>query len=147
MNGSTQSRRMRILVVDDNVEAAGALREFLEETGYDVRAATDAPAALAVARQFVPDVAILDIELGPIDGYELGQHLRADGRLGECVLIACTGYSQQDRMERSRQAGFQYHFLKPLDLDRLQGILRQLSARLSEQPSSEAAQPGGPEAL
>lgn len=122
---------MRILVVDDNVEAAGALREFLEGAGNDVRAATDAPSALAAAREFLPDVAILDIELGPIDGYELGQHLRADERLAGCVLIACTGYNQQDMLTRSRQAGFQYHFLKPLDLDRLQGILRDLSAGLS----------------
>jgi CheY-like chemotaxis protein len=131
MNGATQSRRMRILVVDDNVEAAGALREFLEEIGYDVRAATDASAALAAARTFIPEVAILDIELGAIDGYELGQHLRADGRLAGCVLIACTGYNQQDGVARSRQAGFRYHLSKPLDLDRLQGILRELSSELS----------------
>jgi len=135
---------MRILVVDDNVEAAGALREFLEEIGYDVRAATDASSALALAREFVPDVAILDIELGAIDGYELGQHLRADGRLAGCTLIACTGYNQQDSLARSRQAGFQYHFLKPPDLDRLQGILRELSSGLSAaEARPKAAGSGG----
>jgi CheY-like chemotaxis protein len=135
MNGDNHTRPVRILVVDDNAEAAESLKEFLEEVGYDVRSATQASAALAVARTFLPDVAILDIELGVISGYELGQHLHGIRELGGCVLIAATGYNQQDTPARSSQAGFEYHLVKPIDLKRLQQILRELATRLSDSPA------------
>jgi CheY-like chemotaxis protein len=136
MNGDNQTHRMRILVVDDNAEAAESLKEFLEEVGYDVRSAAQASAALALARTFLPDVAILDIELGVISGYELGQHLHAIRELSGCVLIAATGYNQQDTPARSRQAGFEYHLVKPIDLNRLQQILRELATRLDNSRTS-----------
>jgi len=129
MNRIDQSRRMRILVVDDNAEAAHSLRDYLEHAGYEAVAATQASSALTVAQTFAPDVAILDIELGVINGYELGQHLRATAGLERCVLIAATGYNEQDALARSRQAGFEYHLVKPIDVDRLQGILRTLGAQ------------------
>ena len=129
MNGLGQSRRMRILVVDDNADAAHALRDFLEQAGHEAVAATQASSALTVAQTFAPDVAILDIELGIINGYELGQHLRATQGLERCVLIAATGYNEQDARTRSRQAGFEFHLVKPIDTDRLQGILRDLDSK------------------
>lgn len=125
---------MRILVVDDNAEATDSLKELLEHTGYEVATATQASAALTVARAFVPDVAILDIELGVINGYELGQHLRAIRELEQCVLIAATGYSQQDTPSRSRQAGFAFHLVKPIDTDRLQRILGELASKRTGRP-------------
>jgi CheY-like chemotaxis protein len=123
---------MRILVVDDNTEAVASLKELLEESGYDVAAATHASGALTVAGSFVPDVAILDIELGVIDGYELGQHLRSVRDLERIVLIAATGYNHHHTAARSRQAGFEYHLVKPIDVGRLQRILRELAAKLSD---------------
>jgi CheY-like chemotaxis protein len=129
MNGLGQLRRMRILVVDDNAEAAHSLKDFLEHAGYEAVAATQASSVLTVAQTFVPDVAILDIELGIINGYELGQHLRATQGLERCVLIAATGYNEQDAVARSRRAGFGYHFVKPIDVDRLQAVLRDLDSK------------------
>lgn len=138
MNGDNQTRPVRILVVDDNAEAAESLKEFLEEVGYEVAAATQASAALTTARTFLPEVAILDIKLGAIDGYELGQHLHAIRELRNCALIAATGYSHDATADRSRQAGFEYHLVKPIDLTRLQHILHELSARLRGAPPNSA---------
>lgn len=120
---------MRILVVDDNEEAAHSMRDLLEDDGHDVIATTQAATALTQAQAFVPDVAILDIELGVMNGYELGQHLRAMRGLGGCVLIAVTGYNEQDTHARSRQAGFEHHLVKPIETDRLHDILRDLALK------------------
>lgn len=120
---------MRILVVDDNEEAAQSLRDLLQLAGYDVIATTLPSTALTEAQAFVPDVAILDIELGVINGYELGQHLRAIRGLGGLTLIAVTGYNEQDTHTRSRKAGFEYHLVKPIETDRLHGILRKLASK------------------
>jgi CheY-like chemotaxis protein len=124
MNNTNDSRRTRILVVDDNPEQAESLKDLLEHAGHQVIAATQASTALEVARAFAPDVAVLDIELGPIDGYELVQHLRAIRELDSCLMIATTGYSQQDTPARSRQAGFQHHLVKPIEIGRLEQIIR-----------------------
>jgi CheY-like chemotaxis protein len=119
-------RRRRILVVDDNLELAASLRDVLEIAGYDAVVATDSPGALAAASQFAPDVAILDIELGDIDGYELAAHLRTLPNLEHCHLIAVTGYGQEHALAQSRRAGFEQHFVKPIDVDRLCRVLSDL---------------------
>ena len=110
-------RPKRVLVVDDNPEAAEALGELLQLAGHKVVTADDPIAALGVAQQFAPDVCILDIELTIMDGYELGKRLREQEPA--CVLIALTGYGQEHNRNRSEDAGFQHHLVKPVDGDRL----------------------------
>jgi CheY-like chemotaxis protein len=108
----------RILVVDDNEDAAMILKQALEELGYHVAVAHDGPSALDAAHGFAPDVALLDIGLPVMDGYELAHKLREtrNGSLPPLRLVAMTGYGQEKDRERSRRAGFEQHLVKPLDL-------------------------------
>src|SRR5690606_18527564 len=114
----------RILVVDDNRDAAEAIAEFLSELGYTVRVAHDGPTALQLARQFKPDVGLLDIGLPVMDGYELARQLRASGDLpAHLRLVAITGYGQEADRQRSKDAGFNAHIVKPVDAQALTEIV------------------------
>ena len=113
----------RVLIVDDNIDAAEMLEELLEVMGHEVEMATDPIAALDVAARFVPDVAVLDIGLPVIDGYELAARLRALPGLSGSRLIALTGYGQEHDRQRSRAAGFHAHLVKPVDLERLERLV------------------------
>jgi len=106
----------RVLVVDDNEEAAELLAAGLETSGYTVRIANDGAQALAAVEDFTPDVAVLDIGLPVMDGYELIGHLRARPALRGCRFIALTGYGQANDRSRSRDAGFHVHLVKPVRL-------------------------------
>jgi len=114
------SNRRRVLVVDDNEDAAEMLAGALVQIGYDVVVAHDAPSALERSREFDPDVALLDIGLPVVDGYELAERLRlqAEGRR-TLSLIAVTGYGQEADRVRSDRAGFERHLVKPIDLQQL----------------------------
>lgn len=116
----------KILVVDDNTDAADSLSEALQLLGHVVEVAYDGAAALQVAPSFQPDLALLDIGLPAMDGYELGQQLRAC--LGEAPLklVALTGYSQETDRRRTTDAGFDRHLVKPVDFDRLQALIEEL---------------------
>jgi len=103
----------RILIVDDNEDLASLIAELLEHQGHAVQLAHDGPSALEVAARFQPDMALLDIGLPVMDGYELGRQLR-DLRSGEIQLVAVTGYSQEADRKRSEEAGFSGHLVKPL---------------------------------
>ena len=109
----------RVLVVDDNEDAAELLAEMLDQVGHEVAVATDGPRALAMLDAFQPEVAVLDIGLPVMDGYELAVKLRE--RLVDVPLrlIAVTGYGQDHDRARSRKAGFELHFVKPLHPDKL----------------------------
>ena len=110
----------RVLVVDDNVDAAEMLAEVLAHLGYSVSIAHDGPTALEQAKTFVPHVALLDIGLPVMDGYELAERLRVQTNgNGNVALIAITGYGQDADRARSRRAGFQHHLVKPIDLQQL----------------------------
>jgi CheY-like chemotaxis protein len=98
------------LVVDDNVDAADLLVDVLRGAGYAVVAAHDGPEALEVAATFRPEIAILDIGLPVMDGYELGERLK---ELYDVELLALTGYGQESDRQRSREAGFSRHLVKP----------------------------------
>jgi signal transduction histidine kinase/ActR/RegA family two-component response regulator len=105
--------RRRVLIVDDNADAADVLAELLEAVGHEVRVAYDGPQALAIAEANPLDLAILDIGLPVMDGYELASRLRE--RHGPLRLIAVTGYGMSTDRQRSRAAGFEAHFTKPVD--------------------------------
>jgi signal transduction histidine kinase/ActR/RegA family two-component response regulator len=109
----------RVLIVDDNLDAAELLQNALETSGYAVEMATDPITALDVAARFAPEVAILDIGLPVIDGYELATRLLALPQAADCRLIALTGYGQEHDRRRSLDAGFHEHLVKPVDVDRL----------------------------
>jgi CheY-like chemotaxis protein len=112
----------KILVVDDNEDAAELLGDLLETLGHDVRRASDGPHALALLQDFAPDLAFLDIGLPVMDGYELAQQMRA--RLGsKCRLIALTGYGQDSDREKTQAAGFAKHLVKPIDLSQIRETL------------------------
>ena len=114
----------RILVVDDNDDAALSLKKALERLGYAVAIAHDGPAALRAAASFEPEIALLDIGLPVMDGYELARRLRALGRLH---LIALSGYGQEADRKRSAEAGFEVHLTKPVDLRHLESVVRSLA--------------------
>ena len=113
----------KILVVDDNADVAEGLREILESAGHTAVVATGAVQALALGSAVAPDVVISDIELPVMDGYELALHLRARPELSNTLFIALTGYGQAHDPRHSRESGFQYHLVKPVDIDRLLKIV------------------------
>jgi PAS domain S-box-containing protein len=117
----------RVLVVDDNVDAARLIAAALEAIGYETRVAFDGPTALDAAAAFEPHAALLDVGLPLMDGYELARQLRDRTRNARPPsLIAVTGYGQPSDYERSRAAGFQAHVVKPVDVHELARLLEQL---------------------
>jgi PAS domain S-box-containing protein len=109
----------RILIVDDNEDARSLLSDILVATGHDVRTAGDGLCALEMVKEFTPDVAILDIGLPVMDGYELAARLREEMKTRAPRLISLTGYGQQTDHDRSHAAGFARHLVKPVDMRRL----------------------------
>jgi signal transduction histidine kinase len=117
-------RPFRVLVVDDNEDAAFLFSEALRKLGHKVDVAHDGPTALAVARERPPEIAFLDIGLPVMDGYELGRRLKELGV--EVKLVAVTGYGNSSDRVRSREAGFDLHLVKPVDLAAIQDALAKL---------------------
>ncbi|GAB6196806.1 ATP-binding protein [Lysobacter xanthus] len=115
--------RRRVLVVDDNEDAAQTLAALIGLDGHDVRTAASGDAALALLDAFVPEIAFLDIGLPGMDGYALARRLRADSRTAPARLIALTGWGRAEDRERARQAGFDAHMTKPVDPAAVQAAL------------------------
>ena len=114
----------RILVVDDDHDAAALLKEALTDMGFSVVVAYDGPSALQLAGSFHPDTALVDVGLPSMDGHELGRRLRdAEATPGSLRLVAVTGYGRESDRLRSLQAGFEMHLVKPLALDVLRGAV------------------------
>jgi PAS domain S-box-containing protein len=115
--------RRRILVVDDNVDAADSLAAVLESEGHEVRTAYEGGRALAIADEFDPEVVLLDIGLPHMDGYEVARRMRGAKKGEQRTLVAVTGYGEPEARRRSKEAGFDRHLLKPLGLDALHRLL------------------------
>ncbi len=120
--GTTGDVTHRVLVVDDNEDAVRSLAILLELSGYEVRLAKDGYEALDIAQQFIPHAVVLDIGLPGMNGYETARKLR-ERPDGSMLLVALSGYGQDRDRERSREAGFDHHLLKPVDVDALQKVL------------------------
>ncbi len=118
-------RAIRVLLVDDNQDAVMMLAEALETLGYETRVAHDGPSGIIAAVEFQPAVAMLDIGLPVMDGYELARRLRE--QLPSIQLIAMTGYGQDSDRARSRDAGFTHHLVKPFGIQQVAKILAELS--------------------
>ena len=132
--GAWRTDRRRILVVDDNDDARLLLKAILERAGYEVCAAESGPDALLRAPEFMPDVAVLDVGLPAMDGYELGARLRSLLGARTPVLVALTGYGQEADRARSKSAGFAAHLVKPLESAELVEVIERRSPR--ERPAS-----------
>ncbi len=117
----TQGRR--ILLADDNVDFANSLAALLASRGHDVRVAHDGAEALATAARFNPDFAFLDIGMPKVHGYEVARRMRELPGTAECVLVALTGWGQEDDRRRAREAGFDRHLVKPVDPGDIDTIL------------------------
>lgn len=117
-----RSRPRRILVADDNEDSARTLAMMLRMSGHEVETAKDGMDALDVTTRFIPEVAFLDIGMPKLNGYELGRRIREQTWGQNVLMVALTGWGQEDDKQRSQEAGFDYHFVKPVDpaaLDRL----------------------------
>jgi len=126
---------LRILVVDDNVDAADSVAWLLRHQSHDVRTAHDGRSAIEMAAEFRPRVVVLDLGLPKVDGYEVSRRLRDSADTRDALIIAVSGYGQDEDRRRSTEAGFDYHFIKPVDFQTLLGVLR--GAHNDESPAEE----------
>jgi PAS domain S-box-containing protein len=119
---------LRVLVVDDNVDAADGLALLLDLQGYETRVAYDGATALEAVKEFRPEVAILDIGMPLMDGYELARRLREAPETEKTVLVAMTGWGQVEDLRKAREAGFHHHLVKPSEPATLEKLLADLAS-------------------
>ena len=117
------SQRIRVLVVDDNRDAALSLATMLRIMGNEATMADDGLAAVEAAENFRPDVILLDIGLPRLNGYEVCRRIRKQPWSKETLIIALTGWGQPEDRRRSQEAGFDHHLVKPVDVDQLKTLL------------------------
>jgi len=120
---------LRVMVVDDNEDAAQMLGMLLLRLGHEVLTVHDGPSTLTAAQDFHPNVVLLDIGLPGMDGFEVAKKLREQAIFKDVVLVAMTGYGQESDRQRSKEAGFDHHLVKPPDFKKLQRILETVSQR------------------
>jgi CheY-like chemotaxis protein len=127
---STDSKpRLRILVVDDLIDAADSLALLLRMMGHEAQTAYDGHTALQAAEQFAPHAVLLDIGLPRLDGYAVAMRLRRIPGLQRVCLIAVSGYGRQSDIDMAKEAGFDEHLLKPVSMERLEALLVALTQR------------------
>lgn len=113
----------RILVVEDDRDSADGLAMLLGSMGHECAVARDGETALGRAREFAPDVVLLDLGLPVVDGYETCRRLRAEAATRVALIVALTGWGRSDDLQRTREAGFDHHLVKPIDLAQLRALL------------------------
>ena len=136
------TRGRRVLVVDDNLDAAESIAMFLRLEGHEVKVVGDGYQALACAGVFAPEAVVLDIGLPGLDGYEVARQLRQEGDRRELVLIALTGYGQKEDRDRAAAASFDYHFVKPADPRQVNAVIasgRRGTARTADAGSARSS--------
>jgi len=115
------ARPLRVLVIDDNVDAANSLCLLLQSMGHTVRAVYDGPSGLAMAQEFTPEVIMLDIGMPVMSGYDVARALRASAM--RYVIVAVTGWGHEAAKRQSREAGFDHHLVKPVSEAQLAEVL------------------------
>jgi PAS domain S-box-containing protein len=133
------SGRRRVLIIEDNIDAADSLREALEFGGHEVEVAYNGPAGIARARKYKPEVVFCDIGLPGMDGFDVARAFRADSALRGAYLVALSGYAQPEDVLRASQAGFDQHLAKSPSLERLeQALARMPAAKVTPESRSES---------
>jgi CheY-like chemotaxis protein len=130
---------LKILIVDDNKDATDSMQMLLEIMGHEVRTAYDGRAGVLTAAELEPDVVLLDIDLPALSGYEVAKALRSGGGRN-AVLVAITGWGQESDKRKAREAGFDYHLVKPISEKILRPLLEEIAARIA---ARAAAEPSG----
>jgi signal transduction histidine kinase/ActR/RegA family two-component response regulator len=120
----TGTQVRRVLLADDNEDFAQSMGQLLSARGHDVRVVHDGAEALEVAREFMPDIAFLDIGMPKVHGYEVARRLRALPATASCYLVAVTGWGQEDDRNRAREAGFDKHLVKPVDPAEVEALVQ-----------------------
>jgi CheY-like chemotaxis protein len=135
---ATPGRPTRVLVADDNRDSADSLAEVLRFIGYEVQVAYDGTAALQASAAHMPDVGLFDIGMPGLNGYELASAVRRLPGGAGIFLVALTGWGQTDDRRRAREAGFDHHFVKPVDVDVVADLVAarsgQAQARRADSP-------------
>jgi len=119
---SSQHPSRHVLIADDNLDAAETLGTFMELMGHEVHLAHTGAQALEVAKRFRPDIAVLDIGMPDVSGYEVARRIRLEAWGARVTLIAVTGWGQEDDKRRATAAGFNHHLTKPVDPEVLEGL-------------------------
>jgi CheY-like chemotaxis protein len=135
--------RRRVLVVEDNEDAADTLREVLELDEHVVEVAYSGPGAIEKARSFHPDIVFCDIGLPEMDGYEVARKMRADPELGRIALVAVSGYAQPEDVAMAKAAGFDAHLAKPASIEALERAIAE-AGREGETALDSRGDPGAP---
>jgi two-component system CheB/CheR fusion protein len=120
---SPKPRRYRVLVIEDSVDCADAMRDVLRLDGHDAQVAYDGPSGLALARSFHPEIVFCDIGLPEMDGYEVARAMRGDDALRASYLVALSGYARPEDRRRSAEAGFDYHLAKPPSIETIERVI------------------------
>ena len=128
-NTSERPRPLRVLIVDDNVDAASTLALILRHDGYDVHVATDGKSAIENTRRLRPQVMICDLGMPVMGGLEVARTVRADESCGPVVLIALTGFGDEYSKLKSQEAGFEFYLIKPVDPEEVEALLRSIANR------------------
>ena len=132
---AAERRPRRVLIIEDNVDAADSLREALELNHHEVEAASTGPEGLEKAHRFKPDVVLCDIGLPGMDGYEVARAFRSDEALRGTFLVALSGYALPDDLERAANAGFHRHLAKPPNIEKLEDLLAEAPERPLDKPA------------
>jgi signal transduction histidine kinase len=135
---ATQNRGQRVLVVDDNTDAAASLALLLKMEDYEVCTAADGEEAIEQARTFGPHIIFMDLAMPRLDGLEAARRIRALPEGGHVRIVALTGWGQEADRQRTRDAGMEHHLTKPVSLDALQNVLRGLRLQQPDRPSSSS---------
>jgi len=135
INSTATGKGRRILVVDDNKDAAKSLAMLLKFQGYQTQTANDGEAAVSSAQAFQPDIILLDIGLPKLNGYDACRAIRAQSADKQPLIVALTGWGQEEDRRKSREAGFDAHLVKPVDYESLVKVLDELRSQSSEATS------------
>jgi CheY-like chemotaxis protein len=129
LNAFLEARRdeLKVLVIEDNRDASDSLRDMLEIFGYRVELAYNGLVGVEAARRFQPDIVLCDIGLPGMDGFEVARRIRKEPDLSAVVLVALTGYGQEEDRRKTYEAGFDLHLVKPVDPEKLQNLLETYS--------------------
>jgi len=123
-NSASVGAQRRILIVDDNRDAADALAELMRDFGHDVSTVHDGRSALESATTHRPELVLLDISMPEMDGFEVARRLREEVGLRDAILVALSGYGGDRHRRLSREAGFDHHVTKPVDASKLEELLK-----------------------